>query len=253
MALTNNRGMTNENPESTQVVVSKTLYTRRADDKGWLNVMLKNGTVTALHENVKLVMLGEKKGRVYFLVSSDRPELIGQTVSLKKDNVKKYLCDIGPEQKKAILEVVYDGKPIVAHSSFKGNLLQQFAILTLKSESIRVTLNSLWPPNYNYSPIPAGVHNIMAPDCSHAAISTEGYVDSLPKGVITCNDVWFPIELSGSKGNSSRYIHLGNLSEGCITIYDLEKWNSIYTYLINHRTPGTRGEYIGEVVVKDKQ
>lgn len=58
--------MTNENPESTQVVVSKTLYTRRADDKGWLNVMLKNGTVTALHENVKLVMLGEKKEEFIF-------------------------------------------------------------------------------------------------------------------------------------------------------------------------------------------
>ena len=98
-----------------------------------------------------------------------------------------------------------------------------------------------------YSPIVTGTHAILAPDYSHAKISTAGYVAAVP-GIVG-NDVWFPIGLNGSAQNSGRYIHIGNLSEGCITVYDLTKWTALYTYLISHRTAGTAGQRIGSVVV----
>ncbi len=63
------------------------------------------------------------------------------------------------------------------------------------------------------------------------------------------NDVWFPIGLRGSAQNSSRYIHIGHLSEGCVTVYQLTQWLALYTYLISHRTPGTAGRRIGSMLV----
>jgi hypothetical protein len=59
------------------------------------------------------------------------------------------------------------------------------------------------------------------------------------------NDVWFPIGLSGAPTNSSRYIHVGHLSEGCVTVHDLPKWSALYTYLISHRIPGSTGKQVG--------
>jgi len=63
------------------------------------------------------------------------------------------------------------------------------------------------------------------------------------------NDVWFPIGLHGSSTASGRYIHVGHLSEGCITQHDLTRWNAIYDYLISSREPDSLGKVVGKVVV----
>jgi len=76
-------------------------------------------------------------------------------------------------------------------------------------------------------------------------ISTAGYVAATP------GMVGFPIGLNGTMQNSSRYIHVGHLSEGCVTVHELEKWTVIYQYLISHRAPGFTGKKVGELVVKD--
>ncbi|WP_241492113.1 hypothetical protein [Pseudomonas sp. TTU2014-080ASC] len=88
----------------------------------------------------------------------------------------------------------------------------------------------------------------MAPDYSHANIPTSGYRAAHP-GQIRCTDVWFPIALQGTTTNSSRYIHIGHLSEGCVTFYELLKWNAIYDYLINKRERGNNGKFIGDLIV----
>lgn len=116
-----------------------------------------------------------------------------------------------------------------------------------------MTLNTARSPYYNdtpYTPIPPGTHKIRSPDYSHKVEGdTEGYRDAFPPGVITRNDIWFPIELEGTDVNSSRYVHLGSVSHGCVTVYEVEKWNIVYDYLISHRMPGTEGKYVGQLTV----
>ncbi len=43
--------------------------------------------------------------------------------------------------------------------------------------------------------------------------------------------MWFPIEY----GDNSRYVHVGNVSDGCATVLDLAKWADVHEALISHR------------------
>lgn len=141
--------------------------------------------------------------------------------------------------------MTYRGKPVIATSPFKGPLTQQFAELAFDGKTATVTLNRLW--DGQYTPISKGTHSILAPDYSHASISTAPYADATP-GMVG-NDVWFPIGLNGSGTGSSRYVHVGNLSEGCVKMYQLERWTALYEYLILHRVAGSAGKRIGSLVV----
>lgn len=253
MPVTNNRGKTNNTQGSIHFVKGSIVYSniRNEDQEGWLLVKLGTG-FTNIHENIKLLTLGEKDGVAYYEVKSDRSDLIGKIIGLSKGNAIICTHKKGPTQESAILKIKYDGKPIKSYSRFKGgDLLQQFATLTINGVGIKVTLNSAWPPKYPYTTIPVGTHKIMAPDYSHKVEgNTTPYREAFEVGVIRHNDIWFPIELQGTTGNSSRYVHLGNVSHGCVTVYDVEKWNIVYNYLITHRTPGTDGKYIGKIIVE---
>ncbi len=220
-------------------------YTRRADQAGWLAVKLsKTGLLASLCEYTKVEVLRRANHRTYFTIM-DGYVSPGEEASLSDANAALYLATIGPAGA-ASLSVVYQGKPAEENSKFKGKLTQQWAKLTFNDQTALVTLNSIW--NGGYSPIPPGTHNILAPDYSHQAISTSGYVAATP-GMVG-NDVWFPIGLNGSMQNSSRYIHVGHLSEGCVTVHELEKWTAIYNYLISHRVSASAGKRVGQLIVK---
>jgi len=49
---------------------------------------------------------------------------------------------------------------------------------------------------------------------------------------------------------SSRYIHVGHLSEGCVTVHQLEKWSALYEFLISHRVANSAGKRIGSLEVR---
>lgn len=220
-------------------------YTRRADQSGWLTVKLsKTGILTSLCEYTQVDVLRSVNHRTYFKIM-DGYVSPGEEASLADANAALYLAATGPAGP-ASLSVVYRGAPAEEVSIFKGKLKQQWATLTFNAQTASVTLNSIW--NGSYSPIPPGTHTILAPDYSHKLISTSGYVSATP-GMIG-NDVWFPIGLNGSMQNSSRYIHVGHLSEGCVTVHELGKWTAIYNYLISHRVPGSVGKKVGQLVVK---
>jgi hypothetical protein len=223
-------------------------YTRRADEDGWLAVLVESSkTRIALCEYTKVVILQETPARTFFKISDGNSGYIGATASLSRQNAEKYLLPGGPFAP-ARVNVKYEGSPSPEDSPFKGHLLQQWAKLTFPGGTATVTLNSVW--DGRYTPIAAGSHKIMAPDYSHAAISTLGYRESAPPGQIRCTDVWFPIEVQGTPSNSGRYIHIGHLSEGCITVHELLKWTSIYDFLISRREPESAGRYIGNVAVE---
>jgi len=187
----------------------------------------------------------ELAGRVYFRVADGNSEHLGKEASLKKENADRFLSDTGPGGP-ASLRVHYVGTPTEEVSPFKGRLKQQFGIADFGRNHARVTLNSVW--DRSYTPVPAGNHRIMAPDQSHANISTAGYRSATPG--LRCTDVWFPIELEGQPGNSGRYVHAGHLSEGCVTVYELIKWNAIYDSLIASRIPGADGKFVGTLIAE---
>ncbi|WP_157203391.1 MULTISPECIES: hypothetical protein [Methylomicrobium] len=220
-------------------------YTRRADSSGWLTVKLsKSDQRISLCEYTQVAVLRRDKDRTYFKIMDGYISL-GEIASLTNANAGRYLDIAGPAGA-ASVTVEYQGKPVEEISKFKGKLKQQWATLTFNTQAALVTLNSVW--NGSYSPIPPGSHIILAPDYSHQMISTAGYVAATP-GMIG-NDVWFPIGINGTMQNSSRYIHVGHLSEGCVTVHELGKWTAIYNYLISHRVPGSVGKKVGHLIVK---
>lgn len=220
-------------------------YTRRADNTGWLAVRLsKTGNLVSLPEYTAVDVLREVDGRTFFKIV-DGYISFGEEASLSSASAERYLSNTGPAGAASVV-VTYNGAPSEEVSPFKGKLKQQWAELSFNGRTARVTLNSAW--GGIYAPIAPGTHAILAPDFSHAKISTAGYA-AATRGMVG-NDVWFPIGLSGSMQNSSRYIHVGNLSEGCVTIYQLERWAALYQYLISHRVPGSAGKRIGSLVVR---
>ena len=221
-------------------------YTRRADNSGWLTVKLsKTGALTSLCEYTQVDVLRSVNQRTYFKIMDGYVSPL-EEASLTDANAALYLATVGPVAGPASLSVVYQGAPAVEISKFKGKLKQQWAKLAFNVQTALVTLNSDWTGRY--SPIPPGTHTILAPDYSHKAISTSGYA-AATNGMIG-NDVWFPIGINGTMQNSSRYIHVGHLSDGCVTVHELEKWTAIYHYLISHRVPGSAGKKVGQLMVR---
>ncbi len=219
-------------------------YTRRAESTGWLSVKLtKTGSLTSLCEYTKVEIQREEAGRTYFKIM-DGYISVGEEASLAKANAALFLNAAGPGGA-ASLSVEYDGEPVEVISPFKGKLKQQWATLTFNGQTARVTLNSVW--DGRFTPLAAGTHNILAPDYAHANISTGGYASATP-GMVG-NNTWFPIGLGASMQNSSRYVHVGHLSDGCVTVYELGKWSAVYNYLISHRAPGSAGKLIGRLTV----
>lgn len=234
----NHQAATNRNRDSRHEATVTTRYIR--DDEatfGWVKVGLANGGFESLCEFTKVTLIKHEGGKTYFRIA-DGWRSVGQVAWLSEAHAD-HLSDKAPTVAATTLHVRYGIKSEEV-SPFKGPLMQQWGTLDVAGQHVAVTLNSVW--NGAFSPIPPGTHKIMVPDASHAKISTLGYRDSLP-GRIKGNDCWFPIELSGTPGNSSRYVHIGHLSDGCVTVHELAKWNAVYDYLISHRLPGTQGRY----------
>lgn len=108
----------------------------------------------------------------------------------------------------------------------------------IKEISVQVTLNSDWTPGSGRTPLPVGTYEIAAPDGFHPPKNTNFYtVNGKP---VKNYKIWFPIlPLS-----SERYIHVGHVSHGCISIIDYDKYPQIHDYLVKHRGKGKNGDTI---------
>ncbi|SAK92440.1 hypothetical protein AWB75_06542 [Caballeronia catudaia] len=239
--ISNRRTTTNPNPDSRHHVTVDIRYIRLPEDThGWVDVRLEStGERKSLCEYTKVALVKDEGDRTYFQVL-DGGIAKGKVVSMNSKAAKEYLQKTPSTKSTETLRVRY-GRMSEENSPFKGRRLQQWATLTVGGQDITVTLNSAW--DSTFTPIPPGTYRIMAPDYSHAKTSTEGYRNTYP-GKIKANDVWFPIELQSGAGNSSRYVHIGHLSDGCVTVYDIDRWNTVYNFLISHRLPNTDGKYV---------
>ncbi|WP_233862697.1 hypothetical protein [Paraburkholderia adhaesiva] len=265
--LQNNDAATNQIQNSSHVVIGETRYVKLTSFRSkWLTVLLSNegapGKPVSICEYTKTIIINSQNGYTFFKIADGNSEYVGKVACISDDNVDKYLLKNPPSAAKATLLVQYSNMETRTKSlprrdpGYGGHrdeiLDQQWGVASIPgNSSIKVTLNSVW--GQKYSPIPRGVHRIMAPENPHNSNMTDFYVKYAKDhgvGEVIADQVWFPIELKGTSGNSSRYVHIGNLSEGCVTVYDLNRWSDVYVFLISHRIPETRGKYVGYLEVK---
>jgi hypothetical protein len=77
-------------------------------------------------------------------------------------------------------------------------------------------MNSVW--DGRFTPLPAGSYKVL-------------YRNTAPQ--LWFDQVWFPIDY----GDRSRYVHVGNVSDGCVTVLALNRWADVHEALISHRGP----------------
>ncbi|WP_250535014.1 hypothetical protein [Caballeronia sp. AZ10_KS36] len=223
------------------------------DRQRWLHAKRVNtGRPIALCEYTKVVLIKSSEGHAFFTVADGTSDYVGETVFISDQFVDRFLSKTPPSMLPTTLSVKYATRSRAISAARSNEVLdQQWGTLRVSGgNAISVTLNSLW--GGQYTPIPPGVHRIMAPDAPHDASYTNFYVDFAARtgmGEVIADQVWFPIELAGSEGNSTRYVHVGNLSEGCVTVYALDRWNEVYNCLISHRLPDTQGRYVANLEV----
>lgn len=212
----------------------------KTDDSGWVLAKPSTGSNISLCAYTKTSFVREKDERTYFTINDGTHK--NKIVSMQSSNYKNYLSNKAgdtPKNSGAVLTVTYGKRMQVYSQARRQTLDQQLATLRYGSKTAQVTLNSVW--DQGFTPIPVGEYKIQIPDTPHDADMTNFY-RNVEKN-LRCDQVWFPIEY----GNNSRYVHVGNLSDGCVTVMDLGKWNEIYQYLIEQRTSE---KHVGKLIVK---
>jgi hypothetical protein len=248
---------TNTRAGSVEPVRVKTRYTKSIDSTGWLRVRLEpSGEFAFLCEYVKIALVDEG-ARTHFLILEG--EYKNRKASLSQENSAKCLVAATRGSGAKIVATTI-GRKVVASMPRKGEKRNQLlanlsfagksALITLDSEVLFVETNPLSPDKGKEKlskPLPKGTYKILAPQSAKDARYTGFYVNG-PGGNpdLKYHTVWFPIEYAPTQ--NSNFVHVGNLSEGCVTMYDLTMWNPLYLYLISNRLD-KEGKYVGTVTI----
>lgn len=237
---------TDTTPLSSQGVQADVIrYVNKVDtDSGWLLVGrdgLDKSKWKSLFKYCKVMLIGSKDGRTYFKVMEG--ESRGEIAFLSNFNANQYLGKTAPVKKSAEIVMTYGAYDEDWKSVTRGRTLpQQLASGALGGIRFEAAMNTRWGDGFY--PIPPGTYTILLPDYPHKKEYTEQYKDEYQN--LSHHQVWFPI----AHGNNSRYVHVGNVSEGCVTIVDLKKWSEIHETLVRHRGPD--GNSVGTLIVKGK-
>lgn len=191
------------------------------DENGWLNVRKTNGEIISIvkYARVKYQGYNQDKTREEFTLL-DWPH----------SNVKASVSAISETQ-----------SPFKSIQYLEGGLIQfnrdNYKLKYGSSEWIHAASD---PSDL----IPKGIHNLWLPDYMHSyGIPYLGDADYAT--------VWFRI----GNESSDRYLHVGSVSAGCITVgerdtggsqSDRKKWDGIYNYLIKRRIGN---KFVGKIKV----
>lgn len=231
----------NNTPAVANITVYR--YVNEVAEDGWV-LTLEGASRMPLCKYTKVKLLGTKNGRTSFKVVDG--EKAGRTASMTVENAKQYLGAIAP--KDGLVEVVIAyGKyeeGWVSKARRDERLDQQWATLSIGGLRANVTMNTNWGTAEQYFPLPPGEYRILVPDVPHRGDMTTFYRESEPS--LKHDQVWFPIDF----GDRSRYVHVGNVSDGCVTVTDLSKWVDLHEILISHRSADKK--YVGKLIVKGK-
>jgi len=220
--------------------IGQVMYVNKVASDGWLQVKPESRTgLVPLCKYTKLAMTHFADGRTYFKVLDGHHK--GQVMSLGDANAKEYLGIRAPVQSAAQIVVTYGRFEAAWHSSVrKLNIDQQMATMSIGSIQVQVTMNSDW--RGLFYPLPPGSYTVLLPDAPHDKNMTQYYREGAPG--MKFDQVWFPIRF----GDNSRYVHVGNVSDGCVTVLDLARWNDVHEALISHR--GSDGASVAQLTVK---
>ncbi|KRB85094.1 hypothetical protein [Duganella sp. Root198D2] len=250
------RARTNTAANSVHQAVVTTKYTKSPDMSGWLKVQLESsGQMAFLPEFVKVSVIKEGS-RTHFIILEG--EYKRETASLKSENAAKCLV-AATRGSGAKLVAKMKGRERLYSKPRNDTHNQLVGTLSFNGQTSMISLDSdvkFWEtapgPGFHTwkqsKPLPKGTYKILAPQHAHNPDSTEFYV-TYPGGNpdLKYHTVWFPIEYAATA--NSNFVHVGNLSEGCVTIYDLTKWNDVYRYLISNRSD-KEGKYVGIVTIE---
>lgn len=235
-----------------------TRYTKSLDTSGWLRVRLEPGGQSAfLCEFVKVEVTDEGERTRFTILEGEHKN---KQASLSKGNAA--LCLVNAVRGSGATLKVKVGKRQLLKSKPRRDqeLNQLVSTLYFERETATITLDSdvdyqetnRNSPNFGKAqhskPLPPGTYKILAPDSPKQASMTSFYVTN-PGGNpnLKYHTVWFPIENPATF--NSNFVHVGNLSEGCVTMYDLTKWNALYRYLISNRSDA-QGKYVGTITIE---
>lgn len=213
------------------------MYVNEVGNDGWLQALdSASKRRTSLFKYTKLTNISSQDGRTSFVVQEGPAK--GRTLSLWTENAKRYLGRRSPERSAITVTVEYGKYREKWHSSARDeDLNQQMATMTVGTLTVQVTMNSVW--GAGFSPLPAGKYSLLLPDAPHSGAYTRFYRQAAP--ALVCDQVWFPIQFE----KNSRYVHVGNVSEGCVTVLDLAKWSEVHEALISHRMLDRSGTVVG--------
>lgn len=222
-------------------LANKVLFVNKVGSDGWLQARQTDSTVlVSLSKYTKVTLVESRLGRTFFKVLDGAAK--GKRLSLTDANAVEYLGSTAPRPTQASIVVTY-GKYVegwVSEARGGQELQQQMATLEVAGISAQVTMNSVW--DKSFTPLPPGQYTVLLPDAPHQQNMTRFYRNVEPR--LAFDQVWFPIK----HGDNSRYIHVGNVSDGCVTVLDLARWAGIHEALIGHRSPD--GASVAKLVVK---
>jgi hypothetical protein len=227
---------------------------------GWLNVRPEHGSIMGLPSFLKVGVYDEKPDRTYFTI------LEGANKGIKASVINS----IGPPH--LIENVVYSPAGKV-----RINLAKQS--LWYGTSGPFFAFSGAWKsPKETFTAIPRGQYLLQIPDSPHESERYGKFTDF--------QTTWFRIMGNGLGPDSSRYLHTGELSDGCVTVRafvldpkaktqpqnfgdwanvpdsvlggfgvpfppgpqpPIAAWNNIYKYLIRAR--GKDG-FVGDLVVE---
>lgn len=252
------RARTNTTAGSVHPAVVSTKFTKAPDTSGWLKVKLEpSGQMVFLPEFVK-VSVTKEDGRTHFMILEG--EYKGKLASLKIENAAGCLVSAVRGNGAKIVAKTLGRQRLASRPRHNEVLNQLVATLTFDGQSAMITLDSdvdyvesnplspYYEQRRHSKPLPKGTYRILTPSFAKRADFTSFYVTA-PGGNpdLKFHTVWFPIEYAPNQ--NSNFVHVGNLSEGCVTMYDLTKWNALYKYLISHRSD-KEGKYVGTVTIE---
>jgi len=191
-------------------VESAICYVSDVWPNGWLRVKFDNGDIYPLPQMLKVEIIKIEKGREYFNILEGR--FRGCKASVGLEDGKSHLSRKG--EHKGPARLVFDQKA------------EKLAIDGLGKYNADMDENNPLPPGRYDLEIPYELHPKGAP-----YLSSSKYAKT-----------WFRI---GHKGK--RFLHVGRISAGCITVIEKNKWTEIYNFLIRSRKDNIS---VGEVIVK---
>lgn len=249
----------NPRPDSyVNIDVNAFRYTKAADDTGWLRVKLEPGGESAyLCEFVK-VAISKEDARTQFAITEGQHK--GKQASLTKENAANCLVSTKRGTGAKIVAKIKGREWLVSKPRYEDRLHQLVATLLFDGNSATITLDpdvvyaesNSASPYFNQKrqskPLPKGTYRIMTPQIPKKPGPTAFYITQ-PGGYpgLKYHTVWFPIEYVPN--HNSNFVHVGNLSEGCVTLYQLEMWNPLYLYRIKNRSD-KEGKYVGTVTIE---